>query len=65
LAAPEFVVEQSLIDAKPGRKPGNEGDERLPMGLSGGEVAKHELWILSDSRGIAESRHRSPESGYQ
>jgi len=61
LTAPEFVVEERLIDAKPGRKARNEGDECLPMGLPGGEVAKHELWILSDSRGIAESRHRSPE----
>jgi hypothetical protein len=43
LSPPEFVVEEGLIDGQSGWQAGNKGYQRLPMGLSGGEVAKHEL----------------------
>jgi hypothetical protein len=65
LAAPEFVVEKRLIHGQSGWKAGNERDQRFSVGFSRSEVAKHELWILSDSRRIAEFRAICAGSDYR
>lgn len=48
LTAPEFAVEELLIDFQAGGDAGQEGDERLSVGFSGGEVAQHKFLIVPD-----------------
>ena len=48
LAAPEFAVEEGLIDFQSGGHAGKEGDQSLAVGFSGGEVAQHKFLIVPD-----------------
>src|SRR5450432_2458424 len=50
LAAPEFAVEEGLVDFQSGGHAGKEGDEGLAVGFSGCEVAQHERSIVPDAR---------------
>ena len=51
LAAPEFAVEERLIDFQAGGDAGEKGDEGLSVGFSGGEVAQHKFLIVPDEGG--------------
>jgi len=48
LPAPEFAVEESLIDFQSSGHAGKKGDEGLAMRFSCGEVAQHKLLIVPD-----------------
>src|SRR5450755_355132 len=50
LTAPEFAVEEGLVDFQSGGHAGKEGDEGLAVGFSRCEVAQHERSIVPDAR---------------
>src|SRR5579863_734293 len=49
LAAPEFPVEEGLVDFQSGRHAGEEGDQSFAVGFSGCEVAQHKRSIVQDT----------------
>ena len=52
LAAPEFAVDESLVDFQSGGHAGKKGDQSFAVGLSRGEVAQHKFSIVPDASGI-------------
>ncbi len=48
LAAPEFPVEEGLVDFQSGGHAGKEGDQSFAVGLSRGEVTQHKRSIVPD-----------------
>ena len=48
LAAPEFAVEEGLIDFQSGGHAGQKGDQGFAVRFSGGEVAQHKRSIVPD-----------------
>ena len=50
LAAPEFTVEEGLVDFQSSRHAGKEGDKGFAVRFSGCEVAQHERTIVPDGR---------------
>jgi len=53
MAAPEFAVEEGLIDFQAGGDSRKEGDQGLAVRFSGSEVAQHKFLIVPDGRRIA------------
>src|SRR5260370_28314414 len=51
LAAPEFAVEERLIDFQSGGQAGKEGDQSLAVRFSGSEITQHKRSIVPDGWG--------------
>ncbi len=48
LAAPEFAVDERLIDCQSRGQAGKEGDQSLAVRFSGSEIAQHKRPIVPD-----------------
>ena len=48
LPAPQFAVQEFLVDVQARGQAGKKGDQAFPMRFSGSEVAKHRFGIVSD-----------------
>ena len=56
LPAPQFTVQERLVNFQSGGQSGKKGDQRLAMRLPRSEVTKHCFGIVSDEKKLTEKR---------